>query len=395
MLTVAQINNLPLPSNRAGKKYLVDAYGLHIRIFPNGTRCWRYRYFYYGKEKELALGVYPLISLKQAKKAHLEARKLLAQGIDPCTEKQRLKQQKRQEVLDNSFAQLFNSWYEVNLDNWQNDKHKWQVKNNFEHYVLPHIGNLPITSISTPQISYLLRLISHMPETMTRTRQRIKAVFDYAISVGRCTYNPASYLEKVKKKKQKVIHQPALPIELLPEFFVKLEAYPSRSIQLAITLLILTWLRNTELRLGEWSEIKGNEWHIPEQRMKMKNPHIVPLSNWALEILEELKSLSKNKFIITGRTGKPLSDATLSLAMRRMGYKGIATPHGFRRMASTFCNESELFSPDAIERQLAHANPNEVAGTYDQSKHLKTRHQMMQWYSDYIKKQYLIAKGEL
>ena len=151
MLTVAQIKNLPLPNNRAGKKYLVDAYGLHIRIFPNGTRCWRYRYFYYGKEKELALGVYPLISLKQAKKAHLEARKLLAQGIDPCTEKQRLKQQKRAEVLDNSFAQLFNSLYEVNLDNWQNDKHKWQVKNNFEHYVLPHIGNLPITSITTPQ----------------------------------------------------------------------------------------------------------------------------------------------------------------------------------------------------------------------------------------------------
>ena len=395
MLTNKEIENLPTPK-KGSKKYL-DHRGLCLRIFSNGTKRWIYRYSYYGKQKELALGIYPFISLKQARIKHSQAMQLLAEGKDPCTEKQREKQQKKAEILrlGNTFAEIANQWYEIQLKNniWKNKKHGQQVINTLKTYAFPYFGNQPVENIKPYQIYEALLNNISKKETIIRTKQRIKAVFDYAIFTERCTYNPVASVPKITKDAAN--HQPALPKEKLPEFFRKLEAYDSPTVRLAIKFLIITFVRSGELRLGEWSEIKGNEWHIPKEKMKMKRPHIVPLSNWALEILEELKSYSKNNLIIHGARKRPLSDNALSIALRRMGYKGIATPHGFRAMASTILNESGLFTPDAIERQLAHAEQNKIRDAYNRGDYLEERHRMMQWYSDYIQSQYLIAKGEL
>ena len=394
-LSDLKIKHLPIPAEGTNGKKYYDGHGLYLHIFPNGSKSWRYSYNYFGKGKIYTIGLYPVITLKEARERHLEARRLLSRGIDPSEEKQRLKREKKAEVLGrvgNSFAELFFNWYQVNLPSWTNEKYQWQVKNNFEHYVLPYIGNLPVNEISPMQIADLLQQMGDT-ETMSRTKWRIKSVFDFAITNGKCTYNPAASLPKNKKKR--LIHLPALPIELLPKFFVKLEDYPNRTLQLATKLLILTWLRNTELRLGKWSEIHGNEWIVPAERMKMKREHIVPLSDFALEVLDELKSLSNCEWIITDRRNRPISNSTLSNMMQRMGYKDIATPHGFRAMASTVCNESGLFNSKAIESQLSHKNPNAIEETYDRAEYQKKKKKMMQWYSDLIRTKYLEAKGEL
>lgn len=391
MLTEKQIQECSIPTT--GTKKIFDAHGLHLHIFPNGSKRWRYHYYIFGKNKILALGVYPAMSLKEAREAHEEARALLRKGIDPCAEKQRRKLQRKNELFGNSFAEVAKEWCEINKYKWNNQKHIYKVHHSLNNFVFPYIGKLPINSITPMQILRVLERLKDRAETLYKTKQRIKAIFDYAIITGRCPYNPASVIPQIVKRQ--TVNQPSLPKERLVEFFIKLEAYRSPVIRLTFKLLIITFLRNSELRLGEWSEINGNEWHIPAERMKMKKPHIVPLSNWALDILNELKSLSKNHLIIHGATRKPISDNTLAVAMRRMGYQGIATPHGFRAMASTILNESGLFSSEAIERQLSHTEQNKVRAAYNRGDYLEERHQMMQWYSDYIKKQYLIAKGEL
>ena len=390
-LTDTFIRNLPIPENKNGKKYF-DQHGLHLHIFPNSTKCWRYSYFYYGKFKLLSLGTYPFISLKKARELHLKARCLLAEGKDPCTEKQREKQQRKANCFGNTFAEIAREWHQVNLPRWSRAKNANQILQRLIDYAFPYFGNQPINTITTPQISQALQNCP-IPKTSIRIQQDIKRVFKYAVHCKKCTYNPVDEIP-IPKSKKETTHQPALPIERLPEFFTKLEAYDSSTVQLAIKFLIITFVRSGELRLGEWSEIKGNEWHIPKEKMKMNRPHIVPLSDWALELLEELKSYSKNNLIIHGTSKKPLSDNTLSIALRRMGYQGIATPHGFRAMASTILNEKG-FNPDAIEMQLSHLEQNKVRAAYNRGFYLEERHQMMQWYSDYIKKQYLIAKGEL
>ncbi|SUO93014.1 tyrosine-type recombinase/integrase [Suttonella ornithocola] len=177
-----------------------------------------------------------------------------------------------------------------------------------------------------------------------------------------------------------------MTIARIGEFFQRLEGYTNRKTQLALQLLILTLTRSGELRHGQWIEIIDKDWHIPAERMKMKRPHIVPLSDWALEILAEMRSLNKygSPYFVTGNRNQPLSDMTLSKAMERLGYKGIAVPHGFRAMGSSVLNESGLWNPDAIERQLAHAESNAVRAAYNRAEYLDERRKMLQWYSDFI-----------
>ncbi|SUO96130.1 tyrosine-type recombinase/integrase [Suttonella ornithocola] len=203
-------------------------------------------------------------------------------------------------------------------------------------------------------------------------------------------YNPAQSAPKiVRGKNNRVQHHPSLPKERIYEFFQRLEKYPNRKTQLGLQLLILTFVRVGELRGGKWEELKDDEWHIPEERMKMGRPHIVPLSDWSLDILAELRTLNKHNspYIITGNKNSMMSDNTFSLAMKKMGYKGIAVPHGFRSMASSILNESGLFNPDAIERQLAHAESNAVRAAYNRAEYLEERKKMVQWYSDFIREQ--------
>ena len=180
-----------------------------------------------------------------------------------------------------------------------------------------------------------------------------------------------------------------MPAAEIPTFFQRLERYPNRKTALALRLLILTLTRSGEVRLGQWAELHGDQWHIPAERMKMGIAHMVPLSDWALATLDELRALNRynSPYFITGNRNQPLSDTTLSLAMKRMGYGGRAVPHGFRAMGSSILNESGQWNPDAIERQLAHREGNQVRAAYNRAEYLEERQRMMQWYADYLRAQ--------
>lgn len=377
-LTETLIRSLSLPSK---PKKLFDGGGLYLYLTPAG-KYWRYKYRFWGKERTLALGVYPEISLKKARNEHIKAKLLISNGRDPVEEKKRLKREIGG-IYKNTFAEIAREWYALQRPKWKNKKHAQQVINTLEMYVNPLIGHIPIDSVLPLAIFDVLKSISDKPETANRVKQRISAVFEHAILTGRATHNPASSMPKIIKNQ--INHHPALPKERIPEFFSRLALYPNRTTQLALRLLILTFVRVGELRQGEWNEIRGNEWHIAAEKMKMKRPHIVPLSDWALETLDELKTLSQTNLIITGNKNKMMSDNTLSVAMKRMGYTGIAVPHGFRSLASSVLNESGLWNPDAIERQLAHKEANTIRAAYNRAEYLEERHRMMQWYSDQIR----------
>lgn len=379
-----QVRNLKYEGR---ERKVFDGKGLYLLITKSG-KYWRYKYNFAHREKKLCIGVYPDISLKEAREMHEDARMLLRKGICPCTEKQKNKLALKQKA-ENTFAELAQEWYELKRPEWSNPKHAQQVINTLTTYAFPFIGKFPITDIEPMQVMNVLNKVKDKPETCTRLKQRITAVFDYAVYTGRATNNPAQSLPNPGKVK-KVKHHLALPANEIAEFYENLRQYHCPKVQLGIRLLMLTFVRSSELRKAEWSEIKGTEWHIPEERMKMRKPHVVPLSDWALETLAELRELHSSHLLFPADNNlkKPTNENTFLLAMKRMGYKDRAVPHGFRSMASSILNESGLFAPDVIERQLAHTEKNAVRAAYNRADYMVQRKEMMQWYSDYLKERW-------
>nr|WP_312854429.1 tyrosine-type recombinase/integrase [Paludibacterium denitrificans] len=257
----------------------------------------------------------------------------------------------------------------------------------------PDLGKIAVSDITAPQILTTIRKIESRGaiETASRVLQRIGAVLRYAVQTGRLDTNPAQSLSGTLTT-SKVEHMPALPRAELPEFYRRLAvANLYEPTRIAMHLLMLTFVRPGELRAARWEEIDLDraEWRIPAERMKMRAPHIVPLSRQALTLLSSLQSLTgRGALLFPAMTdhAKPMSENTLSYAMGRMGYKGIATPHGFRALASTTLNE-EGFDPDVIERQLAHAERNKVRAAYHRAEYLDERRKMMQWWADFLDSQ--------
>ncbi len=380
-----QIRHLPLPEK---PRKLFDGGGLYLHLTPSG-KYWRYRYRFFGKNRTLALGVYPAVSLKEARRTHMEAKLLLAKGIDPSKEKQRRRSELRAAAGD-TFEAIALEWYKVNRPQWTSARHAQNILVALRTYVFSRIGHFPVGNISPPMITDLLtaKEIKGKNETAKRVRQYISTVFSYAIRTGRGTYNPALVTAQIGKGRQ-VVHRPALPQSMIGEFFARLDDYPNKVAQLGLRLLVLTMVRSGELLGAEWAEIEGNEWHIPAEKMKMRRPHVVPLSDWALETLDELRQLRKaeSPLLFTGNRNKPVGQNIFTIAMTKMGYRNIAVPHGFRAMASSILNESGLWNPDAIERQLAHQQNNKIRAAYNRAEYMEERHKMMQWYSDFIKSQ--------
>ncbi|WP_422840877.1 tyrosine-type recombinase/integrase [Aeromonas veronii] len=257
----------------------------------------------------------------------------------------------------------------------------------------PDLGLVPVTELTAPMILEALRKVEKRgaTETAGRILQRISAIMRYAIQTGRASYNPAQDLKgALKATKQE--HRPALPRSELPEFFRRLEAEPlNPATRLALHLLMLTMTRPGEVRFARWDEfdMERAEWRIPAARMKMRTEHLVPLSRQALAVLDELRQLTGHCELLFPSERKltnPMSENTLSYAMGRMGYKGIATPHGFRALASTTLNE-EGFDPDVIERQLAHAERNKVRAAYHRAEYLDDRRKLLQWLADFYDSQ--------
>lgn len=373
----------------AKDKKLFDSHGLYLLVKTNGSKYWRFKYRFAGKEKLLAFGVYPEVSLTEARSKRDEARKQLRDNIDP-SETRRQKKWDDKIKEENSFQSIGTEWWNQKKGIWS-EKHATRVLASLQKDIFPSIGKRPIADITTPELLQTLRLVESRGalDVASRLLQRCTQIFRYAVQTGRAHFNPAAELTGTLKTR-KVQHQASLPRSELPGFLNHIANYDGYPLtRLALQLLTLTFVRPGELRHARWDEfeLESKLWRIPAERMKMNSEHIVPLSDQAMGVLEELKHISgKYPLLFPGTRNitNPMSENTLTYAMYRMGYKSRATAHGFRATASSILNE-EGFNRDAIERQLAHQERNKVRGAYTHhAEYLKERCEMMQWWSDYL-----------
>ena len=391
-----QIKNAK-PAETGKKTKLFDGGGLYLEITPAGGKVFRLKYRIDGKEKTFTIGKYPTISLVEARQAAENARRLLVSGQDPSEAKQQEKRERQAAAL-NTFEAIARRWHSDNLIRWK-ENHAARVLRYFETDVFPAIGAMSIQEIRVSDIKAVIDgvMARGVNNTAEKIREWTGAIFDYAVMLEIVETNPAYSLRKYIPSKQ-TDHRPALPREELTEFFRRLilaEIEPQNRI--ALILNMLTFLRSTELRGGQWNEIDFDAamWTVPAKRMKHektapKPPHAVPLADWTLELLAELKELTGNTpFLFPSRTKTDgfISDATISRIIARMGYKGRVTPHGFRSLASSVLNE-QGFNPDAIERQLAHIENNKIRAAYNRADYLNERKELMQWYSDFLRERY-------
>ena len=384
-LTDAAVRNTK-PSKKARK--LFDANGLYLEVAASGGKWWRFKYRCGGKEKRISLGVYPDVTLKDARERRDEARKLLVNGIDP-SEHRKAAEDAKAERAANSLESVAREWHEHKRPRWS-EKHAVKVMQSLEADVFPHVGKRPIAEITAPELLRVIRIIENRDalDYSHRVLQRIGMLFRYAIASGRASYNPAADL-KGALKVRKATHYAALSHDDLPAFLHSLDNYEGHLLtRYGLQLIALTFLRTAELRTAEWHEIDFDraEWRVPAKRMKMNHEHIVPLSTQAMDVLNALRPITgQYRYIFTGRnsTTRPMSENTLLYALYRMGYKRQATVHGFRATASTILNESG-FNRDAIERQLAHVEGNKVRAAYHRSEYLDERRTMMQWWANYL-----------
>ena len=383
---------------------LNDGKGLYLYINTSGGKLWRFDFSHNGKRKTLSIGKYPTVSLVEARQAAENARRLLVSGQDPSEAKQQAKRERQTAAL-NTFESIARRWHSDNLIRWK-ENHAARVLRYFETDVFPVIGAMSIQEIRVSDIKAVLDgvMVRGVNNTAEKIREWTGAIFDYAVMLEIVETNPAYSLRKYIPAKQ-TDHRPALPREELTEFFRRLilaEIEPQNRI--ALILNMLTFLRSTELRGGQWNEIDFDAamWTVPAQRMKHektapKPPHAVPLADWTLELLAELKEITGNTpFLFPSRTKTDgfISDATISRIIERMGYKGRVTPHGFRALASSILNE-QGYNPDAIERQLAHVEEDRIRAAYNRADYMDERREMMQWYSDYLRERYRQALKQI
>ncbi|EKO1023635.1 tyrosine-type recombinase/integrase [Salmonella enterica subsp. enterica] len=367
---------------------LNDSNGLSLLIEPNGSKGWRLRYRFSGKAKLISLGTYPGVSLSDARTARDEAKKLIAGGIDP-SEVRKAKKREIESRFGNTFEGIAREWYEKRFDRWSASYAEEMIET-FEKDVFPYIGSRPIAEIKPMELLAVLSVLNDRgaTEKLRKVRQRCGEVFRYAVITGRAEYNPAPDLVSAFAPHKKE-HYAFLKTDELPEFFRILNTYTgSLIVKLAMKLLILTGVRPGELRQAEWCEIDFDNrlWEVPKERMKMRRPHCVPLSEQALNILEQLKPMTGHyQYIFPGRIhhSKPMSEMAMNVLIRRIGYAGRVTGHGFRHTMSTILHE-QGYNTAWIETQLAHVDKNSIRGTYNHAQYLDGRREMLQWYADYM-----------
>ena len=350
---------------------LADGGGLYLLIKPNGGKYWRLKYRVAGKEKLLALGVYPEVTLADARAKREEAKRGIAGGIDPM-EAKREEKIAREIQLNNTFKDIALEWHSSKLKKWSAG-YASDILEAFNKDVFPYIGKKPIAEIKPLELLNVLR--------------RIEGRRD-AIVTGRAEYNPAPDLTSAMQGHESN-HFPFLTPKELPDFFNALSGYSgSELVVLAARLLIITGLRPGELRGAFWDEINFSKavWEIPASRMKMRRPHVVPLSRQALTLIGQIQELTGNyPLVFPGRNDprKTMSEASINQVFKRIGYNGKVTGHGFRHTMSTILHE-QGYNTAWIETQLAHVDKNSIRGTYNHAQYLDGRREMLQWYADYM-----------
>jgi integrase len=374
---------------------LTDGEGMYLLINADGSRYWRLKYRFAGKEKTLALGVFPAVSLLEARQKRDAERRLLRDGFDPGEER-KIRKRQNEHRHANTFRAVADEWMTKQRSRWT-EGHSANVRRSIELDLYPHIGARPIAALDPPELLAVLRKIASRGahELRERVQQRASMIFRYAIATGRCQRDPVADLRGAFTSPTRYNYA-ALGQKDLPAFFAKLAEYDGEpTTKLAIRLLALTFVRTGELRGAPWSEfnLDGAEWRIPAERMKMGQEHIVPLSRQALDVLRELQTVTGRGALLFPSRSKPtqpISENTILYALYRMGYHSRATGHGFRSTASTILNELG-FQGDVIERQLAHSSKNKVRAAYNKAQYLPERARMMQQWADLLD---ALAKGD-
>lgn len=364
---------------------LGDGQGLSLLIEPNGSKSWRFRYRFAGKPKMISLGVYPTITLADARCRRDDARKLVAEGKNPSKVR---KEQKiaLQTESESAFEKIATEWHQMKSAKWSAG-YASDIMEAFQNDIFPYVGTRPVGEIKPLELLNVLRKIEKRGalEKMRKVRQRCSEVFRYAIATGRAEFNPAADLSSALDVHQSN-HFPFLKADEIPDFLRALNSYTgSRLVLIATKLLMITGVRTIELRAALWSEFDLDNaiWEIPAERMKMRRSHLVPLSTQALDLLNELKIMTGNyRYVFPGRNdpNKPMSEASINQVIKRIGYGGKVTGHGFRHTLSTILHE-QGFDSTWIEIQLAHVDKNSIRGTYNHAQYLEQRRQMLEWYS--------------
>ncbi|EIW8479022.1 DUF4102 domain-containing protein [Klebsiella pneumoniae] len=392
------------------KEYkLTDGFGMFLRVTPKGSKYWQMAYRFEGKQKLFSIGVYPAVSLSDARQRRDEARRLLAQGIDPNAKKQaEVKELKAKRDNTRSFRTVAKAWFSTKTK-WSDD-YGDAVWKRLETYVFPVIGDKDVAELDTGDLLVPVKKVEALGylEVAMRIQQYITAILRHAVQQKLIRHNPAYDMEGAVQKPQ-TEHRPALELEEIPQLLNKIAEYKGRRLTiLAIQLNLMIFIRSSELRFARWSEIdfKSKLWVIPEQReaienvkhstrgAKMKRKHFVPLCKQAMKILKEIRQLTYEEgqddgLIFTGcyDSFKPMSENTINKALRNMGYntKQDICGHGFRTLACSALIESGLWSEDAVELQMSHKESNSVRAAYThKAKHLEQRRLMLQWWADYL-----------
>ena len=368
---------------------LFDGFGLYLEVTPAGSKLWRQKYRFAGKEKRLAHGSYPTVTLAEARERREEARKLLSKGLDPA-EHRRASRAAAEDRAGNSFEVIAREWlgrqawvphYRVKVEAW------------FTNDIFPWIGGRPVAEITAPEFLRCARRMESRGaiESAHRMLQNCGQVMRYAVATGRADRNPIPDLRGALATPPERHYAAITDPKQIGGLLRAIDAYHgSLPTKIALQLAPLTFVRPGELRNAEWSEIdlEAAEWSIPAGKMKMRQPHLVPLSRQAVELLTELQPLTgRRQYVFPGgRSPKvPMSNNALNAALRRMGYdKDTMTAHGFRAMARTVLDEELGFRPDYIEHQLAHAVRDPNGRAYNRTAHLAERRKMMQAWADYL-----------
>jgi integrase len=394
-LTVIQVKEAT-PSNKDQK--LSDGEGMYLLVKKNGSKYWRMDYRFAGKRKTYAIGIFPQVSLKEARERRYDARKKLSDGLDPNQEKKQRKM--RSEVP--TFAELVNRWWRHEKGRWSAE-HANRVIKRLKDNSFYDLGNISADQVTPLQVIAVIKKIEARGalDVANRVKQGIKASYRYGVQHGIVASNPAGDLDGIVKPR-KTQHRPSLPRNELPRFLLELGGYSSRGAlltQLAIELLVLTLVRSGELRAAKWDEFEIAEslWRIPAGNRKGKvEDHLVPLSTQAIALLGRLKEINGGHDLLfpsSRNRYESMSDNTMRQAIFRLGYDGKtlgkskAVPHGFRNTASSILNE-EGFNPDAIERQLSHSERNSVRAAYTHhARYINERKLMLQWWADFLDNQ--------
>jgi len=395
MLTEAAIKAAK-PKDKPYKKF--DERGLYLHVTATGSRLWRFKYRFAGAEKLLSLGAYPDVSLKRAREKRDEARELLADGIDPSSKRKAEKVAKA-----DTFEAIATEWLELQRGAFT-EKTFERAKWTFERLLCPALGTMAIRDITAPDVLAVLRKLEvrGKNETAHRTKQRASQVFRFAIATGRADRDPTADLRGALAAVVTTTHAAITDPVKVGELLRAVDGYNGHpTTEAALKLAPLLFVRPGELRGARWEEftLDGDspEWRIPAERIKMRELHIVPLATQVVAILNELRDITgPNGLLFPSLTdaNRPMSDNTLTAALRRMGYTSDQmTAHGFRTIASTLLNE-QGWHPDLIELQLAHMEHNEVRAAYNKAQRLAERRKMMQAWADYLDGLRLAKVGE-